>query len=436
MLRFRDMPSYTTTHMETRVIVLLCAMFFFIGCASVSEKPDGEQVDDIETDEAVFDPDLTRVAYDPTIIMKRAEGFFERKEFKEAVVEYENFLELHRAHRLASYALYKIALCYVNEIQTVDRDPGPLRKARNAIEKLLEEFPSSRYTADVLAMHKVVYELQAEQEVYVGRFYYRTGGYLAALHRLEDVLKTHPNASGVVAKALYYLARTYHKVGDSDRAIEVSQRLLIQYPESEYYEATRVMLAKLWKNEPPPGDGLANQILQASGDWVNTVKQVLPFVSSPQESLDDNQESASLQVAILREENSIEERFNSQAVTPTVLGVEKETYHVFGIEIVSPSTILSESVNQDVPLKAKEGKIDSTAKNLEKDNAFEDRKNVFVEQLESSIRIKKSFIALLPLPDSMANVSSAKAVNTNESVIHGAPGVIPSTLALLPPPAK
>ena len=254
-------------------------LFLINGCAMFGGKEVSEGgVDYAAVDEAVFDPDLTRVAYDPTIIMKRAEGFFERQEFAEAVVEYQHFLDLHKTHRLTPYALYKLSLSYVNQIQTVDRDPDPLRKGREALQVLLRDFPGSRYEADARALSKTCYALMAEQEVYVGRFYYRTGGYIAALHRLENVVRDYPDAPEAVADALYYLALTYRKIDDTDHALKYTQQLVEEHPTSERYKKMTVMLAELQDEMLPPEHAPATRVASDSTDWLGSLRSMLiPF---------------------------------------------------------------------------------------------------------------------------------------------------------------
>ena len=73
--------------------------------------------------------------------MKRAEAYFEKESFLEAIVEYKHFLDLHRNHVLASYAQYKIAMSHYKRFQTIDRDPAPLEESLKAFRKLLSEFP-------------------------------------------------------------------------------------------------------------------------------------------------------------------------------------------------------------------------------------------------------------------------------------------------------
>jgi len=48
--------------------------------------------------------------------LRIADTFFEDGSYEEAAVEYETFLNLHTRHRYASYAQFKLAMCYFNRI--------------------------------------------------------------------------------------------------------------------------------------------------------------------------------------------------------------------------------------------------------------------------------------------------------------------------------
>ena len=76
--------------------------------------------------------------------MKRGEAFFDKEEFAEAIVEYQHFLELHRAHQLAVYAQLRLAESHLRMAKSIDRDPEPIQKAIAAFEKLRKDAPVRR----------------------------------------------------------------------------------------------------------------------------------------------------------------------------------------------------------------------------------------------------------------------------------------------------
>ena len=126
-----------------------------------------------------------------------------------------------------------------------DRDPGPARRAMEAMEKLLREYPGSLYEADARAEIKECREHLAWYEMYVGQHYYRQTAYLAALHRFERVITQYADSESF-PEAVYALALTYADIGANDRAIEYLTQLLQQYPKkTQATEDSRLLLAKL-----------------------------------------------------------------------------------------------------------------------------------------------------------------------------------------------
>jgi len=198
------------------------------------------------TDEQIFLGDTIEKNYDPNVIMKRGEAFFDKEEFAEAIVEYQHFLELHRAHQLAVYAQFRMAESHLRMAKSIDRDPEPIQKAIAAFEKLRKEFPGSKYEAQALQRLADCHDWLAKTHLFVGQFYYRRASYLAAAHRFDQIMKDYPDKQ-VAPEALYYLALTYQELGAHDWAAEKLQLLAEKYPHSEFSGNGRRLLAKLEK---------------------------------------------------------------------------------------------------------------------------------------------------------------------------------------------
>jgi tetratricopeptide (TPR) repeat protein len=132
------------------------------------------------------------MSYDPNVIMKRAESFFDKESYAEAIVEYKHFLDLHQNHTLAPYAQYKIGVSHYKQFRTVDRDPEPLNKAISGFERLLKNFPASRYEAEAKETILTCKGQLVQRHLMVGEFYYKRGSYLAAAHRYEKIINEFP----------------------------------------------------------------------------------------------------------------------------------------------------------------------------------------------------------------------------------------------------
>lgn len=214
------------------------------GCSSGPKAgpPTGKSLS--KTDEQIFLGDTIEKNYDPHVIIKRAEAFFEREEFPESVVELQHFLELHRAHALAPYAEFRLGEAYLMQARTIDRDPEPIHRAVAVFQKLRTDFPGSRYDEQAAAKIRECQEWMAKTHLFVGQFYYRRGAYLAAAHRYEVILNEYGDMQ-VAPEALYRLAQAYQSLGADDWAREQLALLAQRYPDNPIQKEGQNLLAKL-----------------------------------------------------------------------------------------------------------------------------------------------------------------------------------------------
>jgi outer membrane protein assembly factor BamD len=232
------------------VCAVLLTGLMLAGCSGTTkaQKGSGSSAQTVEADEQVLKQDPLERNYDPHVIMKRAESFYEKEDYAEAGVEYQHFLDLHKTHVLASYAQYRLGLSSFKQVTTRDRDPEPVRRSLEAMEKLLKEYSGSSYEDDARSKIKECREHLAAYELYVGKHYYHQTAYLAALHRFEALIAQYPD-SEAFAEAVYYLGRTYADIGAKERAIEQLTNLVKQYPKrnDKATRESRLLLAKLTK---------------------------------------------------------------------------------------------------------------------------------------------------------------------------------------------
>lgn len=226
------------------------ALCLLLACSSSPKTGDPTSKKALSgTDESIFLGDTIEKNYDPNVIMKRGEAFFEKEEFPEAIVEYNHFLDLHRNHMLASYAAFRIGESHMKRAKGIERDPEPIQKAIDSFERLRRDYPGSRYDAQAVEKIDECHDLLAQMHLFVGQFYYRRGSYLAAAHRFEQIMKIYPDKS-VAPDALYFLAMSYHDLGADDWASEKLTLLAEKYPNSAHADEGAKLLAKLMKSQP------------------------------------------------------------------------------------------------------------------------------------------------------------------------------------------
>jgi outer membrane protein assembly factor BamD len=226
------------------IVCLALSQAWGVGCSSTpKEQPTAKKAVG-GTDEQIFLGDTIEKNYDPNVIMKRGEAFFDKEEYAEALVEYNHFLDLHRTHILAPYAAFRIGETHFKMAKTIDRDPEPLNKAITALERMRKDFPGSRYDAQAQQKIQECHDWLAQAHLFVGQFYYRRGSYLAAAHRFEQIMKLYPDKP-VAPDALYFLAMSYHELGADDWARDNLVLLAEKYPGSAVSGDGKSLLAKL-----------------------------------------------------------------------------------------------------------------------------------------------------------------------------------------------
>ena len=246
---------------RTPWLLVLSMILFFAGCSSTPDTTDTTSQDPYSTDEQIFVGDSIEMSYDPNVIMKRAESFFDKESYAEAVVEYKHFLDLHRNHILAPYAQYKIGVSHYKQFRTVDRDPEPLNKAISAFEKLLKEYPTSRYETEAKQTILTCKEQLVQRHLMVGEFYFKRGSYLAAAHRYEKIIKEFPELK-TTGEAMFHLAKTYQDLGIEEWTQKWLVALIRQYPDSPYHSSAQTLLASLHEEHPTLLASLPNNLSQ------------------------------------------------------------------------------------------------------------------------------------------------------------------------------
>ena len=292
--------------MGSRSFFIAVALFLSaaVGCSKTSKqvKSDGNPISG--TDEQIFIGDTIEKNYDPNVIMKRAESFFDKEDYPEAVIEYQHFLDLHRVHTLAFYAQYKLAESYFKQIKTVDRDPDPVYKALESFEKLRREYPASRHDVDAVERIRDCHNLIAQAYMLVGKFYYRREAYLAAAHRFDAILKQYPDME-IAGDALYYLALAYEKIGADDWAKERLIALNERFPNNQHAASGRKLLAKLNAKQPTDAVALSTNRPNASSSEIYAANGALPSPGgspnlAPLNSLSSSQRPASAETTLCR----------------------------------------------------------------------------------------------------------------------------------------
>src|SRR5919112_736475 len=128
-----------------------------------------------------------------------------------------------------------------------DRDISHARKAEMRLKVLLQTYPKSPLRATVEARLREVQENLAMHNLNIARFYYDVkystgkGGLKGAQSRLKEITDKYPCFS-YNDEVFFRLASTYQAEEEPDEAARYYQKLVQEFPESEFNEKAREQL--------------------------------------------------------------------------------------------------------------------------------------------------------------------------------------------------
>ncbi|MCK4767506.1 MAG: outer membrane protein assembly factor BamD [Desulfobacula sp.] len=126
--------------------------------------------------------------------LKIADSHYHLEEYDEASIAYEEFERMHPKNEAIPYVVYRIGLCWFNQLDTIDRDHTPAKNSLTQFNRLIEQYPESEYAQKAKENIKKCVTNLSGHELYVANFYYKTKKYKAALKRYEYLVETYPDS--------------------------------------------------------------------------------------------------------------------------------------------------------------------------------------------------------------------------------------------------
>jgi outer membrane protein assembly factor BamD len=194
---------------------LFMLSFFFLlnGCSTVSKLFSGEE-EDVDASQLMSDGKdyLDRGYYKSAIEafqkvkdrypyskfaitaeLKMADALYLTEEYDQGLDAYDQFEKLHPKHAEIPYVIYQKGMCQFQQMTTPDREQGHTLKAKEEFERLIRRFPHDIYADRARKNLRRCLIYLAENEIYVGNFYFKKGYYGAALARYTYVVKNYPD---------------------------------------------------------------------------------------------------------------------------------------------------------------------------------------------------------------------------------------------------
>jgi outer membrane protein assembly factor BamD len=204
-----------------------------------------------------------------------------REKYVEAADDYKAFLRAHPSHErvLDGYVAFRIGESFYKQIPSDwfimppshEKDQGPVIEALRELGAFKEQYAESSYREKAQKYYDDCVKRLADHELYVANFYLKLGKPVAAIARLEYVVKKYPGARRE-PETLLLLGRTLLKMDKPKEARVAFLKIIEEHPTDYRAEKARlyvqfieqrfptlvdpILPVKKPKKEPDPGVGL------------------------------------------------------------------------------------------------------------------------------------------------------------------------------------
>jgi outer membrane protein assembly factor BamD len=170
-------------------------------------------------------------------------NYYLANKYNDAINSANRFVTIHPGNAEAPYAHYLIAMSYYQQIEDVTRDQAITQQASDAFGELIRRYPSSRYAADARLKLDLINDHLAGKEMEVGRFYQRSGNWLAATYRFRSVVEKYQTTTHT-AEALERLVECYLALGVPEEAQKAAAVLGRNYADTYWYRQALRLIEK------------------------------------------------------------------------------------------------------------------------------------------------------------------------------------------------
>ena len=173
----------------------------------------------------------------------------------QAIAGYQDWLTFFPTHPLADRVILKVAESEMRQIGLPDRDATRAKRAEVKLKALLERYPDSALTADAKKRLEEVQDNLGLHNLFIANYYYtlsvdqKKGGLKGAQSRYREILDKYPNFC-FMDEVLFKIAVTYQLEEETDEAARYFQRIVKDYPNSEYIEKSKEQLELIGASVP------------------------------------------------------------------------------------------------------------------------------------------------------------------------------------------
>ena len=166
-----------------------------------------------------------------------AEIHYEKSEWDEARVAYEDFMRAHPRYPELDVVIYHLGMTIYRKAPIIaDRDQTWTKQVVSTWTGFNARFPESEWRDEVEKNLGKAEARLARKELTIAQFYKRREAWSAVVGRVEPMLQTWPETPDKDT-ALLLLGTAHHRMGNTEAAKETLQRLTTESPKSAELQA-------------------------------------------------------------------------------------------------------------------------------------------------------------------------------------------------------
>lgn len=184
-----------------------------------------------------------------------AYAYWRSGERAQALAAVERFIKLNPSSPALDYALYLRGVINFNDDigimgslagqDLAERDSKASRDAYQAFKQLVTQFPDSAYAEDARLRMDYILNTLAQYELYVARYYYRRGAYVAAVNRAQQAVVDFEGAPAI-EEALYIMVQSYDRLGLDTLRDDANRVFQKNFPNSKLPSEGLPRAGKAW----------------------------------------------------------------------------------------------------------------------------------------------------------------------------------------------
>jgi outer membrane protein assembly factor BamD len=169
-------------------------------------------------------------------------AYYENGDRENVIDQADQFIRENPTHPRVDYAYYMKGLANFDQdrnfierwfrVDLSKRPPENSRTSFQAFQLLIQRFPDSQYAPDARQRMIFLRNRLANYEVYVARYYFNRGAYIAALNRCKYAIENYDGAP-VIKDALEISRDVYLKLNMQDLAERTSSVLALNFLEKQ-----------------------------------------------------------------------------------------------------------------------------------------------------------------------------------------------------------